>query len=30
LEADALAAKGPSITLDQIKEKLVRAELKRK
>ena len=30
LEADALAAKGPSITLDQIKDKLIRAELKRK
>jgi hypothetical protein len=30
LEADALAAKGPSITLDQIREKLIRAELKRK
>jgi hypothetical protein len=30
LEADAKAAHGPSITLDKIKEKLSRAEQKRK
>ena len=30
LEADAKAAQGPSITLDKIKEKLSRAEQKRK